>query len=68
MPHTLDERKCPQCGKIFIAAPFHVFKTEDENGATMFCTYTCKLRYTEQRDEQRAKRTEENKKRKREQK
>lgn len=67
MSHTLEERKCAHCGKIFVPAPYHIYKCEDENGHLLFCRYTCKLRYIEQRDEQRNKRTEENKKRKREQ-
>lgn len=67
MPHTIEERKCAHCGKNFIPAPFHIYKCEDENGTTMLCSYTCKLRYIEQREKQRRKRTEENKKRKREQ-
>jgi hypothetical protein len=67
MSHTMIETKCAHCGKIFVPAPYHIYKCEDENGITMLCSYTCKLRYVEQRDEQRRKRSEERKKRKREQ-
>lgn len=61
MSHSMKEQKCPHCGKIFIAAPFHIYKTEGKNEMTiLFCSYTCKLRYTEQIEAQREK---ENKKR-----
>ena len=61
MAYTLEERKCAHCGKIFVPAPYHRYHTEDENGHLVFCRYTHKLRYIEQRDEQRRtkkKRTE----------
>lgn len=55
MPHTLEERICPQCKKIFIAAPYHIYKYVDETGITMLCSYTCNLRYTEQKENERRK-------------
>lgn len=33
----LVEVKCKKCGKLFIPAPFHVFK--DYRG--MYCSWTC---------------------------
>lgn len=60
MSHSMKEQKCPHCGKIFIAAPFHIYKVVESNETTLLCSYTCKLRYTEQIEAQREK---ENKKR-----
>jgi hypothetical protein len=31
------ERKCAKCGKLFIAAPFHVFRANSK----WYCKWTC---------------------------
>jgi hypothetical protein len=46
MNQLLDEQEivdviCPICGKNFIPAPFHAFKTY---GGTRVCSWTCQLR------------------------
>ena len=33
----LNEKKCPKCGRTFIAAPQHVFKV----GGKYYCSWTC---------------------------
>ena len=38
---NLVERKCPVCGKIFVPAPFHVYK----DGVMWFCKWTCLCEY-----------------------
>jgi hypothetical protein len=38
---SLKEVICPVCGKRFIPAPMHVFKTP--TGSRYICTYSCVL-------------------------
>lgn len=59
MAYQLEERKCAHCGKIFVPAVYHSYSVADENGHSLFCCYTHKLRYIEQRDEQRRRKKEE---------
>lgn len=33
----MEERFCKKCGKIFIPAPYHIYR--DQNG--FYCTWTC---------------------------
>ena len=52
MAYDLIERECAFCGKIFIPAPYHSYKYCDK----LLCSYTCRLRYEEQRAEENAQR------------
>ena len=40
LDRVLIERKCPVCGKIFIPAGMHVYRTRDKR-SIMVCSYTC---------------------------
>lgn len=40
----LTEKKCAKCGKTFIAAPYHVYKTNRK----WYCSWTC---YNHRNDE-----------------
>lgn len=35
--NNYHERKCAKCGKLFIAAPFHVFRSNSK----WYCKWTC---------------------------
>lgn len=35
------ERKCPICGKIFLAAPFHIYKAKNK----LVCSWGCVRKY-----------------------
>ena len=48
-----NERTCKQCGRVFVAAPEHVFWLRRGEGRLWFCRYSCMMRY---REEQAAKR------------
>lgn len=39
----ITEHTCANCGKTFVAAPFHVF--HDRSLGLWFCKYTCELNY-----------------------
>lgn len=40
----LDERVCPVCKKIFIAAPKHIYKEHGKKGrAKLVCSYACDM-------------------------
>lgn len=39
----ITEHTCANCGKTFVAAPFHVFR--DRGSGKWFCKYTCELNY-----------------------
>lgn len=55
MDEKIDDirtHKCPVCGKKFIPAPFHAYKTSP-CGKTLLCTYSCKLEYDRRRDAKR---------------
>jgi ribosome-binding protein aMBF1 (putative translation factor) len=44
------EKKCPICGKPFIAAPFHIYKAN----ARLVCSWSCMLKFereTEQKND-----------------
>lgn len=34
---VLKEARCPVCGRIFVPAPYHVYKSKD----AYFCRYNC---------------------------
>ena len=44
--------KCPVCGKKFIPAPMHAYKTSAKSNK-LLCTYSCMLEYDRRRDAQR---------------
>lgn len=33
----MKEIKCPRCGKSFIPAPYHIYKS----GKRLYCSWTC---------------------------
>ena len=37
------ERRCAQCGRSFVSAPYHVF--HDRSHGLWFCKYTCEQAY-----------------------
>ena len=39
----LDERVCPVCKKIFIAAPLHAWKAHGGKSKKLVCSYACDL-------------------------
>lgn len=40
----LDERVCPVCKKVFIAAPLHAYKEHGKTGkAKLVCSYACDM-------------------------
>lgn len=46
---SLIEKKCPQCGKVFVPAPEHAYKLyAGSSHEKVFCKYTCMLRYREE--------------------
>lgn len=64
--YTFMEHICPVCGKKFIKAPQHVWKTQHKGGKYI-CSYSCCLRYDremENKKEERRKEKEKNDKRK----
>ena len=40
--YNIVVRKCSQCGREFVPAPYHVFK---EYGGKLFCSYSCHLKW-----------------------
>lgn len=50
------ERVCPVCKKIFIPAPYHIYKVA--RGRKLVCTYTCMLK-SERMHEQKARKKNE---------
>lgn len=51
---AIVEHKCPRCGKIFVAAPYHVYK---HNGR-LFCTYGCYNAHLNEIEEKQRRRKE----------
>ena len=35
----LRERRCARCKKVFIAAPYHIYR--EKSGSKYYCSYTC---------------------------
>lgn len=48
------ERKCPNCGKSFIPARYHIYTLKRKNKLLTFCGYNCK-REAEKRYEEEVK-------------
>lgn len=42
----IKEKKCPVCGKSFIPAPYHIYKSKNR----MVCSYHCQLASEEKRE------------------
>lgn len=38
----LPEKKCKKCGKLFIAAPEHIYR-DGRNRSRWYCSWTCYL-------------------------
>ncbi len=38
-----EEKKCSECGKVFIPAPYHAYRRKQRtgNGNIWFCSYHC---------------------------
>lgn len=49
MAHTIEERKCPLCGKNFCHAPYHLYSCGEEK-RVLLCSWTCMLRYEEKEE------------------
>lgn len=51
MDEKIDDirtHKCPVCGKRFVAAPYHAYKTSPKSNK-LLCTYSCMLEYDRRR-------------------
>ena len=44
--YILSELVCPVCGKVYIPAPFHVYKIKSSK---LVCSYKCQLEYENNR-------------------
>lgn len=44
-----NERKCAKCGKVFLAAPEHIYKTGTNRHNKWFCSWTCYYHRNEKR-------------------
>ena len=45
MDYPFIERKCAECGKIFVPAVQHVFKTSAHGHVKWFCGYNCNCKF-----------------------
>ena len=53
---NLVEEVCPICGKTFIPAPCHIYRTSEyKHKGKPLCSYSCRLAYEREREEHRAK-------------
>lgn len=41
MAYSMMDRKCEQCGRLFLPAPYHHWRVKDK----LFCCYTCMRKY-----------------------
>jgi hypothetical protein len=48
---VIETRKCKRCGKVFVPAPLHKYRID----TNWFCSYTCHLHESEERNSRRKK-------------
>lgn len=47
------EATCPICGKVFVPAPYHIYKQRSgRTGHKYYCSYSCYNRRYEKKDKQ----------------
>ena len=44
--YTFEEKKCAKCGKLFISAPYHIYKKNSK----WYCSWTCYNHRLDQED------------------
>ena len=38
---VLREAKCAKCGKVFLAAPEHIYRSRGHSKTKWYCSWTC---------------------------
>ena len=44
-----NERTCAKCGKVFLAAPEHIYKTSKSKMLKWYCSWTCYIHNDDKR-------------------